>query len=207
MSLAQRERRSLVATMSTVGPEAPTRCGSWTVRELAAHLVVRERRPDAAPGIMVPALAGHLAAVQASYAGRPFADLLEQIRTGPPWWSPLRPVDALVNTAEYFVHHEDVRRGAPGWRPRELPAADEAQLWRTLRRMAALSYRRAPVSVVLRTPEGDELVAGAKSGAAVTLTGPPSELLLYTMGRDEVRVETTGAREAVAALTAFDRSV
>ena len=32
-----------------------------------------------------------------------------------------RPWTVLVNTVEYFVHHEDLRRAQPGWTPRELP--------------------------------------------------------------------------------------
>ena len=30
MTAAQRERRALVETMRTVGPDAPTLCGDWT---------------------------------------------------------------------------------------------------------------------------------------------------------------------------------
>ena len=52
MSLAQSERAELAATLRTVGPDAPTMCGDWDARDLAAHLVIRERRPDAALGIV-----------------------------------------------------------------------------------------------------------------------------------------------------------
>ena len=48
MSVAQDERARLVETMRAVGPDHPTLCGDWTTRDLAAHLVVRERRLDAA---------------------------------------------------------------------------------------------------------------------------------------------------------------
>ncbi|SUA46605.1 TIGR03085 family metal-binding protein [Nocardia africana] len=118
MSMAQRERRALVSTMTAAGPDAPTLCGTWTVRDLAAHLVVRERHPVAAPGILLKPLAGYLDSVQAKVSEKPFTELLEQIRTGPPWWSPLKPVDAVVNLTEMFVHHEDVRRADPEWTPR-----------------------------------------------------------------------------------------
>ncbi|MCM6774133.1 TIGR03085 family metal-binding protein [Nocardia sp. CDC159] len=207
MSLAQRERRALVVTMTAAGPDAPTLCGSWTVRELAAHLVVRERRPDASPGILLKPLAGYTESVQASVARKPFPDLLEQIRTGPPWWSPLRPIDAVANLTEMFVHHEDVRRGRPGWEPRELSAADEARLWNVLRRMAKMAYRKSPVSVVLATPEGERVTAHNVGGDAVVLTGKPSELLLHAFGRNEVRLETVGSEDGVRAVFAADRSV
>ena len=54
MTVAQQERAALVTTMRGVGPDQPTLCGDWTTRDLAAHLVIRERRLDAAPGILMP---------------------------------------------------------------------------------------------------------------------------------------------------------
>ncbi|MFE9576100.1 TIGR03085 family metal-binding protein [Nocardia sp. NPDC006044] len=207
MSIAQRERQKLVETMTAVGPEAPTLCGTWTVRDLAAHLVVRERRPDAAPGIMLKPFAGYLDGVQAKTASRPFPELLELVRTGPPWWSPLRPVDAIANLTEMFVHHEDVRRGSPGWEPRALPQADEDRYWQLVRRMARRSYRNAPVQVVLETLDERRAVVRSKPGEEVVLTGAPSELLLHSFGRNEVRIETTGTPEAVQSVLTLDRSV
>ncbi|MFC4125714.1 TIGR03085 family metal-binding protein [Nocardia rhizosphaerae] len=207
MSMAQRERHALVATMIEAGPSAPTLCGTWTVHDLAAHLVVRERRPDASLGILVRPLAGYLEAAQDTIAQRSFAELAEQVRTGPPWWSPLRPVDAIVNLTEMFVHHEDVRRAEPGWEPRELTAADEAALWSALRRIARAAYRKSPVAVVLATPDGDRIVAHKAPGAEVVLTGKPSELVLHAFGRDQVRLEPTGAADDVSAVLASDRSV
>ncbi|MGV9677515.1 TIGR03085 family metal-binding protein [Nocardia sp. NPDC003482] len=207
MSMAQRERAALVVTMTEAGPDAPTLCGTWTARDLAAHLVVRERRPDAAPGILLKPLAGYLDSVQASAARRPFAELLEQIRTGPPWWSPLRPVDAVANLTEMYVHHEDVRRGRSGWRPRELSADDETQLWKALRRMAKMAYRKSPVSVVLATPDGERVTAHNIGGDAVVLTGKPSELVLHAFGRNEVRLDTSGSPENVRAVFEADRSI
>lgn len=50
MTAAQRERSALVETFHQVGPDAPTLCERWTTRDLAAHLVVRERRLDATLG-------------------------------------------------------------------------------------------------------------------------------------------------------------
>ena len=53
------------------------------------------------------------------------AEIVERVRTGPPRWSPMRldAVDRLVNTVEFFVHHEDVRRARPLWSPRALGLA------------------------------------------------------------------------------------
>ncbi|WP_085995191.1 TIGR03085 family metal-binding protein [Nocardia paucivorans] len=207
MNMAQRERRALVETMEIAGPDAPTLCGEWTVRDLAAHLVVRERRPDAAPGILLRPFAGYLRRVQDKAARRPFPDLLDRVRNGPPWWSPLRPVDAVANLSEMFVHHEDVRRARPGWEPRELSAEDQQRLWSMVRRVASMTYRRSPVPVDLVTPEGARTRVGAKVGDPVTVTGTPAELLLHAFGRDQVRIETAGDPEAVRTVLGLDRSV
>ncbi|MEV0027719.1 TIGR03085 family metal-binding protein [Nocardia sp. NPDC050793] len=206
MSMAQRERRALVAAMSSAGPDAPTLCGGWTVRDLAAHLIVRERRPDAAPGILLKPFAGYLESVQDRVARKPFPELLDLVRTGPPWWSPLKPVDALVNLSEMFVHHEDVRRAGSDWQPRELSDADESQLWKVVRRVGKMAYRSAPVPVVLATPDGRRAEVKSAEGAAVTLTGKPSELVLHAFGRDKVRIETAGDEDAVRVVLELDRS-
>ncbi len=193
--------------MNETGPDAPTLCGEWTVRDLAAHLVVRERRPDAAPGIMLRPFAGYLQRRQDKAAGKPFEDLLELVRTGPPWWSPLRPVDAIANLSEMFVHHEDVRRARPGWEPRELPAEDQQRLWSVLRRMGKMAYRKSPVPVELSTPAGERVRVVDGTGPVVTLTGTPAELLLHAFGRDQVRIDTAGEPEAVRQVLELDRSI
>ena len=53
------------ATCSTgSGPDEPTLCEGWNTRDLAAHLVLRESRPDAALGVVVRPLAGRTARLQ-----------------------------------------------------------------------------------------------------------------------------------------------
>lgn len=205
--MAQRERRALVETMKGTGPDADTLCGEWTVRDLAAHLVVRERRPDAAPGIMLRPFAGYLQKVQDQAARREFDELLEKVRTGPPWWSPLRPVDAIANLSEMFVHHEDVRRASRGWEPRELPAEDQQRLWSVLRKMGKMAYRKSPVPVAISTPGGEPVRIVDGTGPVVTLIGEPSELLLHAFGRDQVRIETSGEPDAVRQVLELDRSI
>ncbi|MBF6132538.1 TIGR03085 family protein [Nocardia otitidiscaviarum] len=207
MSMAQRERQHLVQTMAAAGPDAPTLCGDWTVRDLAAHLIVRERRPDAAPGILLKPLAGYLERVQSKVARRPFPQLLEQVRTGPPLWSHLRLVDSIANLTEMFVHHEDVRRAGTSWEAREMSPDDEDRLWKALRPVAKMAYRKSPVTVVLATPDGRRHTAHTAGSRTVVLTGPPSELLLHAFGRDEVRLSMSGDPDDVRAVLATDRSV
>lgn len=200
MSLAQRERAALVTTMRGVGPDQPTLCGEWTTRELAAHLVVRERRLDAAPGILVPALADYTERVTQQVAAETdWNVLLDKIASGPPLLSPFKLLDPLVNVTEMFIHHEDVRRGKSGWEPRELDDGADSALARQVSLMARMALGKAPGQVVLRTPGGKTL-ATAGRGATVVVTGAPLELLMFASGRDQVRVEFDGDDEAVAAV-------
>jgi len=120
---SRQERLALCALLEDTGPDAPTLCAGWTTGDLAAHLVLRERRPDAAAGVLGGPLAWHTARVQRRIRERnTFSDLIQSIRTGPPRLSPmaLPGMDERANTVEYFVHHEDVRRAVPGWEPRDL---------------------------------------------------------------------------------------
>ena len=202
MSIAQRERAALVATMDAVGPERPTLAGEWTARELAAHLVIRERRLDAAAGLLVPALSDYTERVTQQVAAQTdWTVLLDQIRSGPPLLSPFKLLDPVINVSEMFIHHEDVRRGVPGWEPRELDEAADKALTRQVAIMARLALSKTPGQVVLRTPEGKTL-ATRGNGKTVVVTGAPLELLLFASGRDETRVEFEGDAETIAAVKA-----
>ena len=54
--------------------------------------------------------------VQDGVAAKAWPELVELVRTGPPFYNPmsLGPLNEAANSVEYFVHHEDVRRGRPG---------------------------------------------------------------------------------------------
>jgi uncharacterized protein (TIGR03085 family) len=202
------ERAALCDLLTDVGEHAPTLCGEWDAGDLAAHLVVRESRPDAAVGLAIPALRGYTAGLErATRKTVPFADLVERVRTGPPLWSPLRlpGVEERVNLHEYFIHHEDVRRAAPGWRARDLSPALSAGLWNVVRLMAPfLIGGMKDTRVTLRTPDGAERSIGRITAEhQVMVTGPAGELLLYLSGRRPVaEVQTSGSSAAQARLAA-----
>jgi len=207
--LSRTERAALADLLTEIGPDAPTLSGDWTTRDLAAHLVVRERRLDATPGVAVSWLAWHTRRVQAGAARRPYDDLVADVRSGPPAWSPFAvpAVDKLLNTTEFFVHHEDVRRAQPGWEPRVLPDRVQEALWRAVRGRSGLAFRQIDCGVVLTRPGGDSIVAKSGDPAAV-LTGEPAELLLYVFGRkQQARVKLTGPPEARRCLTDTDLEV
>lgn len=199
MSVAQRERAALVETMRGVGPDARTLCEGWKTRDLAAHLVIREYRPDAAPGILIPFFASHTEKVQNQVAERnEWEELVGKLGAGPPVYSPLKLLDPVANVAEMFIHHEDVRRAQPGWQPRSLEPALSKMLRRTLPLMARLTLAKVPGRVALRTSEG-KTVLTAGQGPAVTVTGAPEELLLFSVGR-QAKVDFDGDAAAVQAV-------
>lgn len=196
---ARLERQALCDLFLSVGPDAPTLDAGWRTADLAAHLVLRERRPDAALGIVVPLLAGRTERVQRQLRdARPWPDLVRTVRQGPP--APLRPLDEVMNTVEFFIHHEDVRRAAPEASPRALDPTFERVLWRRLATMSRLMARRWPVGVVLESAGFGRHVA-KRGTPEVTVTGAPGELLLWVTGRREAaRVELAGPQEALSAL-------
>ena len=183
---ARSERAALADLMSTLGPDAPTVNEGWTVRDLAAHLVVRDRRPDAAAGILLAPLRGHGERVRRQVAAGDWAALLDQVRH-PPVWSPvtIAPVDELANLMEFFIHHEDVRRAQPDWRPRELPAGLERTLWRRSSTLARLALRRFPARLLVQAPGHGQLATG-RGGEPLRLVGAPGELVLFLSGRQRV---------------------
>jgi len=194
----QRERRDLADLLDRLGPTAPTLCEGWDTAHLAAHLVVRERRPDALVGIGAEQvrpdsrLAGHAHRLEDRLReSASFGDVVGRVRAGPPAWSPMawpRLGDAL-NTTEFAIHHEDVRRAQPGWSPRTLARPDQDALWGA----AGLFARRAAGrrGLVLRRADvpGVEKRFGA---GGRTVEGEPLELLLWASGRrDAARVQVS----------------
>jgi uncharacterized protein (TIGR03085 family) len=210
VSYSRDERLALCALLDKTGPDAPTLCAGWTTGDLAAHLVLREHRPDAAAGVLGGPLAGYTARVQDRIKRRtPFPSLVRTIRSGPPAFSvmALPGLDERINVVEFFVHHEDVRRAAPDWEPRELSSGESAALWQRLR-AARLMLRRAPVGVELarddREADGQRWRLTVKNATpAVTVIGSPAELTMWAMGRtDAARVRFDGTDVAVSNLTA-----
>lgn len=196
-AFAKSERRDLADLLLRLGPDEPTLCEGWTTRDLAAHLVVRERRPDSAAGLIVPPLRERGERIRLAKASRPFEEIVGEVRR-PPWWSPISNplLDEMVNTAEFFIHHEDCRRGRPGWEPRTLdPPLCEA-LWRSTRLVGRLALRRAKIAVRVREAGGlGEFTVGGDD-PPLTAVGSAGELALFLSGRQRAaRVELNGPAE------------
>ncbi len=205
MSYSREERLALCDLLDATGPEAPTLCAGWLTRDLAAHLVLRERRPDAAAGVLGGPLAWYTDRVQQRLSKRlAYPQLVAAFRDGPPRLSPfaLAGVDEKVNTVEYFVHHEDVRRAQPGWEPRDIADGLSQALWRRLA-SARFFMRKAPVGVELaRDADGGPYrVTVRNARPTVTVIGTPAELTMWALGRTSVaHVTFDGTEPAVAKL-------
>jgi uncharacterized protein (TIGR03085 family) len=199
---ARNERAALCDLFIELGADQPTLCGDWTTRDLAAHLVVRERRPDAAIGIIVSKAAGYTDKVQAGVAEADWSDLVDSVRSGPPIWSPTKigAVDKLANTVEFFVHLEDVRRAQPTWEPRELDADLTDTLYGVLTKMAKRLAKGSPVGIVLEPDDGHEPVIAKAAEPSVTVRGPVGELVMFVYGRQaHSKVELFGDDASVTA--------
>ncbi|NUK05237.1 TIGR03085 family protein [Streptomyces lunaelactis] len=199
---AKRERLLLADLLEAAGSDAPTLCEGWTTRELAAHVVMRERRMDAAAGVLLGALRERMERVQAEFAAKPYEELIQLIRTGPPRMSPygIKQIDEAANTVEFFVHAEDVRRAQPDWTPRELDQVFENALWSRLEKASRLLGRRAPVGLVLRRADGQTAVAH-RGTPVVTVSGEPGELTIFMFGRqDAAQVDLEGDKDAITRL-------
>ncbi|MFK0292688.1 TIGR03085 family metal-binding protein [Streptomyces sp. NPDC090442] len=197
------ERAQLCDLFDELGPEAPTLLGPWTTRDLAAHLVLRERDHLAGPGLALPGAWGRFAARRrTALAPRDFRRLVATIRSGPPpglfriGW-----VRRLPNLNEFFVHHEDVRR-ANGRAPRTNAYAMDEALWRNVGRAPwFLARRLRGAGLELQWAGTTKTVRARRGEPTASITGPPGELLLSLFGRQgAAHVELNGPEAAVEAV-------
>lgn len=199
-SVARRERQQLCDLALELGPSAPTLCGEWDVRELVAHLVVRERSLIGAPGILVPALERLTDKRIEKVARTGLSSLVRRLRNRrTPLALPL--VDELVNTLEFFVHHEDIRRAQHRWEPRPLDEETRDTLWRAIRVAGPGLTRKAGVPVTIRRTDTGRAAAIRRGADPVVVAGPVPELVLFLYGRRQtVELEFTGPPPSVRQL-------
>ena len=199
--MSRSERAALCNSALEAGAAAPTLCGSWTVKDLVIHLLVRERDPLGAPGIVVPQLGTLTRRAERRMAAQDFTAMVERVRGGPPKWSPLAlpPLERAVNTLEYFVHHEDIRRATPGWSPRELTEREQKVLWKATAVAGKGLVRPAKVPVEMRW--GGRTAVLRKGADPAVVSGPPAEIAMFLFGRHETAgLEVEGPPQAVSAL-------
>jgi uncharacterized protein (TIGR03085 family) len=197
------ERAQLCDLLAELGPDAPTLLELWTTRDIAAHLVLRERDPLAGPGLVLPGPWSRFAQLrQDTLARTEFAELVARLRSGPPpGFFRVGWVRRIPNLNEFFVHLEDIRR-ANGRGPRpSSPAMDEA-LWRNVTQGARFLARRLHGAGLELRWAGTTRTARAPRGRPTAhITGAPGELLLYLFGRqDAAYVELSGTTAATDAV-------
>jgi uncharacterized protein (TIGR03085 family) len=144
-------------------------------------------------------LGGVTKRIQDQLAAGDYAKLVEQVRN-PAWWVPARldAVEEAMNLGEFLIHHEDVRRAAPGWQPRELDSRYAEALFRRAKGTAKLVARRFPATLVVTSPGYGEFTAG-KGGERVDVKGAPAELMFFLAGRQRATlVDVSGPDELVA---------
>lgn len=209
LPLARRERHALCDLALALGPDAPTLCGGWDVRDMVAHLLVRENSPTGAMGITISPLSGLTDRAMERVSRQVFPAMVATLRD--PGLTPYRlpVVERLANTVEYFVHHEDLRRAQPDWGPRDLRASDEDTLWSLLRGAGMLALRSADVPIVVKRSDLPDNSMTLKHGQdPVTVTGRPSELVLFAFGRHELHdIAVDGPPDAVRRLQESDRGI
>jgi uncharacterized protein (TIGR03085 family) len=102
-----------------------------------------------------------------------------------------------MNTVEFFIHVEDIRRAQEGWEPRSLSPELADALWARVgaRGMA----KKVPATIEIGTPGRTAKVSG--SGPRLVVEGDPGELILFGAGRQRAaRVDVTGDADLVTQL-------
>lgn len=190
-NFARIERKAIAQTLLDVGPDHPTLCEGWNTRDLAVHLVERDSRPDVIVGISttsIPFLSPRARTKHEEFKTMPWEKLVDLILNPPKFSSAaFGKLDRAVNTGEFFVHHEDIRRAAAEWEPREVSAQEEYELFKTVKRMALPLLAKKENNVVLLCPGFGAASGGKRHNSAITIVkGKPSEVLMWAFGRENV---------------------
>ncbi|WP_125079160.1 maleylpyruvate isomerase family mycothiol-dependent enzyme [Mycobacterium sp. P7213] len=203
------ERAALTNSLSAAGASAHSGCGSWTARDLAAHLAAEERlggfstfiaRSLVARGIAVPApprLVEFAIRREHRYG---FTELIDRLRQPLPRLL-LRSRVAPLTLFEYWTHHDDLAaaNGADHPAPESLRQA--------IAPLLRYQHAKLPAGTTIRasTDAGDVLAyVGPRTHQAVLVHGTPANLVRWLAGRQaRADVELTGPAAQVQGLRTF----
>jgi hypothetical protein len=102
-----------------------------------------------------------------------------------------------MNTVEFFIHVEDVRRAQDGWEPREISRELADALW--ARVGPGGMAKKVSATIVISSPGRHDKEGG--SGPRLSLAGDPGELTMFSAGRQfAARVEIGGNESLVTQL-------
>ena len=207
------ERAALANSLSAAGASAHAGCGSWTARDLAAHLAAEERlggvstfiaRSLVARGIAVPApprLVEFAIRREHRYG---FTGLIDRLRRPVPRLL-LRSRVAPLTLFEYWTHHDDLAatNGA------EHPAP--ATLRQAIAPLLRYQHTKLPAGAAVRVSTDDGRVVasvGPQTDQAVLVQGTPANLVRWLAGRQtRADVNLTGPTAHVQALRTFTGSI
>jgi uncharacterized protein (TIGR03085 family) len=180
------EHRALAATLSAVGPGAPTLIEGWTTTQLAAHLASL----DALGGLvlflgrqMITRVYPRPTEGSRKLAARALARAEAKgygwctAHVGAPARLPMRLGGAPVAMFEVYVHHQDVLRADPALPERAAPAELASCLPWILR---FHTKRLDGIELIADTGDGEQR-AGA--GKPVAVRGDVGEVVLWLAGR------------------------
>ncbi len=196
------ERRALADVFDELDErqwDTPSLCGDWTVRELAAHLVMPFNVSLSRFGLTMLRYAGNFAkaniALTAGLAGRPVAELVADYRAHaeshftPPGMPPVTPL------AEVLIHGQDARI------PLGIGDTRAPELWAT-----ALDFLVSPLGrrgvVTSRLPEFELIATDApwRAGSGPQVSGPAYAIGLTLTRRAPGLESLSGAgRDTLAA--------
>ena len=197
MTFAQRQRALICDLFLELGPFAPTLDEGWKTQDLAAHLWIREHKPLAMLGVISEKFSDMTARIQMeALHTNGFIGLVERLRTPSLL---MRPVDSIVNGAEFFIHHMDVLRAND--RDQTLSEKDEDSLRGSIKMFAGSVAKTYGDRVVIDTNDGKQMEFG-QGTRPVHLIGKPSEIIMFVSGRtDHANVDLVGEPEAVKKFT------
>lgn len=189
-STAVQQRQDLATALRSVSADAPTLCEGWAAEDLALHIVIRDSRPDLLVGPSLPLVGEHADKALQNLRNTGYESLVNRAASGPPWFFPQNfpPLNDLMNTAEFYIHTEDVLRAQPDFDPAHPRAISEKlrrRLWRQGTLMFPMAARSAKQRITFESPGYGSTTSGPSSAPKRKITGPPEELLLWAFGREE----------------------
>ena len=181
------QRQFTVELLTELKPEQwkyRTLCKGWSVEDLAAHLVTRERNIIGGLGLAVPSLHRLHDKRIAKVTTHSHEYIIEKLEKYP------SHMPASLNTAEFWVHNEDILRGELNMdRPAPNKAAN-AILWGSLKGLVKIKKDMVAdignADLINSETKEHIRIRFDKKPKITTITGAASELLLYFYGRRSV---------------------
>ena len=181
------QRQFTIELLKELKPEQwkyKTLCKGWSVEDLAAHLVTRERNIIGGMGLVVPGLHRLHDKRIAEVTTHSHEYIIEKLEKYP------SHMPASLNTAEFWVHNEDLLRGELEM-SRAVPSKQENEiLWSALKGFAKVRKRLmndlGNVDLINTDTKEKLQIRFNKKPETTTITGLSGELLLYFYGRRSV---------------------